>query len=260
MGWPMLTENLWMATATKGLSAMVYAPSRVEAKVANGINVTIREETEYPFSDKILFHIDPAKEAAFPIQLRIPQWCKRPVIRINGDTSRQVQPGMFALLERTWKKGDKVELTLPMDIQLSQQENNAIGVERGPLVYALAIDENWLPQPDWRRDSILDDFPAYEILPLSAWNYALVLDGKQPEEGFTIVSNSPVALQPWSQKSAPVYIKAKGKKIPGWQLNEVYNPLPLPQSPVASAEKPEDIKLIPFGATKLRITYLPVAQ
>jgi hypothetical protein len=127
-------------------------------------------------------------------------------------------------------------------------------------VYALAIDENWLPQPDWRRDSILDDFPAYEILPLSAWNYALVLNGEQPEEGFTIVSNSPVALQPWSQKSAPVYIKAKGKKIPGWQLNEVYNPLPLPQSPVASAEKPEDIKLIPFGATKLRITYLPVAQ
>jgi hypothetical protein len=260
MGWPMLTENLWMATATKGLSAMVYAPSRVQAKVGNGINVTIREETEYPFSDKIVFHIDPAKEAEFPIQLRIPQWCKRPVIRINGDTSRQVQPGMFALLERTWKKGDKVELTLPMDVHVSRQENNAMGVERGPLVYALAIDENWLPQPDWRRDSILDDFPAYEILPQSAWNYAIVLDSELPGEAFTIVSSSPVPLQPWSQKSVPVHIKAKGKKLPGWKLNEVNNPLPLQQSPVASAEKPEDIKLIPFGATRLRITYLPVAQ
>jgi hypothetical protein len=260
MGWPMLTENLWMATSAKGLSAMVYAPSLVQAKVAKGVSVTIREETDYPFGENILFHIEPEKEVAFPLQLRIPLWCKRPVIRINSDTFPQVEAGNFAILERTWKKGDKVELTLPMDVQLSRWEGNSTGIERGPLVYALAIDEKWQAQPDWRRGNIEDDFPAYEILPGSAWNYGLVVDSTQPDKSFSITSSSPIPLQPWSQKSVPVYITAKGKKIPEWKLNDINNPAPIPQSPVASTEKEESIKLIPFGATRLRITYLPLVE
>jgi hypothetical protein len=260
MGWPMLTENLWMATSTKGMAALVYAPCRVQAKVANNINVTIREETDYPFGDKILFHVDPAKEAGFGLQLRIPQWCSSPVIIINKDTFPQVQPGKFAMLERTWKKGDKVTLILPMDVKVSRWENNSVGIERGPLVYALGIREKWQPQPDWRREAIKDNFPAYELFPESAWNYALVIDSLQPQKAFTITSSLPAPLQPWSPESVPVQILVKGRTVPDWQLDEVNNPSPLPKSPVAGTVKEETLKLIPFGSTRLRITYLPVAK
>jgi uncharacterized protein len=260
MGWPTLTEHLWMATGGKGLAAMVYAPSRVQAKVARGTSVTIREETEYPFGNKILFHIDPAKEVSFPLQLRIPQWCNNPSVLINGDTLARPQPGKFITLERTWKKGDKVQLTLPMAIRLSRWENNSVGIERGPLVYALAIQENWQAQPGRRKNNLPDEFPAYEILPASAWNYGLLIDTLQAEKTLAVTASSPIARQPWSPESVPVYITATGKKIPQWQLNHLQHPAPLPVSPVASAEKEETIRLIPFGATRLRITYMPLVK
>jgi hypothetical protein len=260
MAWPMLTDHLWMATTARGLAALVYAPSRLQVKVAKGIQVNIREETEYPFGDKILFHIEPEKDVNFPLQLRIPQWCQTPSIRINGEPAAQPEPGKFAIVDRIWKKGDQVELILPMVVKLSRWENNSAGVERGPLVYALAIQEDWKAQPDWRRNQVKDNFPAYEIMPASAWNYGLMLDTAQAAKAFSITTRFPIPLQPWSPENVPVYITARGKKIPSWQLDEVDDTQPLPLSPVLNNEKEEMLRLIPFGATRLRIAYIPVVE
>ena len=57
------------------LCAAMYAPNTVHAKVVKGTPVTIREETHYPFSEEITFHIDPAKPTQFKLKLRIPAWC-----------------------------------------------------------------------------------------------------------------------------------------------------------------------------------------
>ncbi|MDO1448145.1 glycoside hydrolase family 127 protein [Rhodocytophaga aerolata] len=260
MAWPMLTEHLWMATTSKGLAAMVYAPSQVQAKVGNGTNISIRQETDYPFSNKILLHLNPAKKVSFPLGLRIPQWCNNPQILLNGDTLAQPQPGKFVTLEREWNKGDKVELIFPMAMRMSRWENNSIGIERGPLVYALAIKEKWQATSDWHRNNIPDEFPAYEISPVSPWNYGLVVDTLQIEKTLSVSTQSPVAQQPWSAENVPVYITATGKIIPQWKLNTFQHPAPLPVSPVESASKEETIKLIPFGATRLRMTYLPIVK
>jgi hypothetical protein len=207
-----------------------------------------------------LFHIEPEKDVNFPLQLRIPQWCQTPSIRINGEPAAQPEPGKFAIVDRIWKKGDQVELILPMVVKLSRWENNSAGVERGPLVYALAIQEDWKAQPDWRRNQVKDNFPAYEIMPASAWNYGLVLDTAQAAKTFSITTRSPIPLQPWSPENVPVYITARGKKIPSWQLDEVDDTQPLPLSPVLNNEKEEMLRLIPFGATRLRIAYIPVVE
>ena len=50
-GWPKFVQNLWYATADNGVAALVYAPSNVTAKVANGIEVRIQEQTAYPFDE-----------------------------------------------------------------------------------------------------------------------------------------------------------------------------------------------------------------
>src|SRR5512136_984826 len=52
-GWPFFAEHLWMASADNGLVAALYAPSTVTAKVAEGAEVTVTEETDYPFEDEI---------------------------------------------------------------------------------------------------------------------------------------------------------------------------------------------------------------
>jgi DUF1680 family protein len=71
-GWPYFTENLWMASAGNGLAAVLYAPSKVTARVGNGVQVTITENTGYPFTDEIEFTLAPERETAFPLTLRIP--------------------------------------------------------------------------------------------------------------------------------------------------------------------------------------------
>ncbi|MDR1593064.1 MAG: glycoside hydrolase family 127 protein, partial [Prevotellaceae bacterium] len=56
-GWPKLTQHLWFATSDNGLGALVYAPSTVTGKVADGIPVAVSEETAYPFDESIRFKI-----------------------------------------------------------------------------------------------------------------------------------------------------------------------------------------------------------
>jgi uncharacterized protein len=258
MGWPMLSEHLWLATPQNGLAAAVYAPSEVRARVTGGTQVTIIEETAYPFKETIIFTINPDRTVQFPLMLRIPEWCGNAQITVNGEKENGTKKGTFITIGREWKKGDKVELRLPMETKITRWENNAAGVERGPLVYALAIEENWKKYPDWHRDSIVDAFPAYEILPASAWNYGLILDTLALNKSLEYHVNGQVPGQPWTPDAVPVYFTAKARQIPSWKLNKLGHTDPLPPSPVRSSAKEETIRLLPIGATRLRVSYMPV--
>ncbi len=186
-GWPKLVSHLWYATGGGGLAAVVYAPCKITAKVAAGEEVSIREETSYPFEDKVRFHISTENPLRFALYLRLPGWCQDPVIYINGEeVDPKIQEGMM-LLDRTWQEGDRVELQLPMKVALNRWVENSISVERGPLVYALKIREKWTEvenQDKYGRFS--------EVRPLDPWNIGLleaaVLD---PESGFEFVSRGP---------------------------------------------------------------------
>src|ERR1035437_7724954 len=74
-GWPYYAEELWLATADRGLCASLYAASEVSAKVGAGTSVKIAEETDYPFSDTITLKLSTAQPVKFPLYLRIPRWC-----------------------------------------------------------------------------------------------------------------------------------------------------------------------------------------
>jgi DUF1680 family protein len=67
-GWPKFTQNLFYATPDRGIAALVYAPGRVTAKVADQVETEITEQTDYPFSDKITFtvHLSEQQRTIFP--------------------------------------------------------------------------------------------------------------------------------------------------------------------------------------------------
>ena len=120
-GWPKFVQNLWYATADNGIAALVYAPSTLSAKVADGIQVNITEETAYPFEETIHFTISyddkRVTKAFFPFHLRVPTWCKNPVIRVNGEVIPvDAYHGEIVRVNREWKEGDKVALELPMEL------------------------------------------------------------------------------------------------------------------------------------------------
>lgn len=266
-GWPKFVQNLWYATADNGIAAFVYAPSNVTAKVADGTVVQIKEETAYPFEESIRFSIHFAdkkvKKAFFPFHLRIPTWCKQPVVRLNGKIiAVDAYQGEIVRINREWKQGDKLILELPMHIEASFWFERAAVIERGPLIYALKMEEKWAKKT-METDKI-KQYGAwyYEVTSGSPWNYALTFTQLQPEvinKHFKVEKSSAIARYPWTLDDAPIKIIGKGRQIPTWQIyrgSAGSVPYFTQQGPDTLEE--EEIILIPFGCTTLRITEFPV--
>lgn len=261
-GWPKFAQNLWYATPDKGLAALVYSPSTVTAVVGKGVPVSFEEETNYPFDETIKFTLSANFKVTFPFHLRIPAWCKKGIVKINGKVWQEVNSNSIVKINREWQPGDVVELTLPMHIFRNTWYENSVSIERGPLTYALKIGEaSKVVKND--KDPI-DYGNAYqEMHPTTPWNYGLI---EMPEnkltESFHVESKGPVALYPWSPEHAPLIIKTKAKRIPSWGLyNETAGPIPFSyiyQLEVAKEE--EEIVLIPYGCSNLRISQFPVIR
>lgn len=262
-GWPKFTQNLWYATADKGLAALLYAPNEVKAFVGDGVEVSIKEETTYPFEESIRFSLSfdkKLKTVSFPLHLRIPAWCKNAAVRINGVEYKQYKGGEIAIVKREWKIGDIIELELPMHIFKTIWYENSLAVEHGPIVYALKVEEQWKLIKN-ETDPAAFGTSHYEVYPKSAWNYGLVNQPKEQwEQSFSIERKETVPLFPWNLENAPLQIKVKARRIPSWQLyNEMTGPIPYSITNGLETGKDEaEITLIPYGCTTLRIAQFPV--
>ncbi len=248
-GWPKFTSSLWMASPDDGLVLAAYAPSEVRTKI-KGVDVVVEEATDYPFRDKISLTVSPASAIRFPLYLRIPAWTSNPVVVAGGQSVEGLRPGTYHRIEREWKQGDRVEITLPMPIRVVQGFHGSVSVERGPLVYPLSIREAW------RKLKQTGPVADWEVYPTSPWNYGLRVDLSNPSESFQ-VREAPIARQPFNNSSPPVSLEAKARRLPQWVIVDD-SAAPPPESPVTSKLKDETVTLIPYGAARLRVTSFPV--
>lgn len=267
-GWPKLTQNLWYATDDNGLAALVYAPSTVTAKVADNVEVTVKEETFYPFNENIKFTLSFAdkkvKGAYFPMKFRVPAWCKEAVIKVNGtQVTDDCSGGQVVAVRRTWSKGDVVTVEFPMEIECSRWFDSSAVIERGPLVYALKLNENWTKKTIDPSERVRFGEWYYEVKTTDKWNYCFIeknLSAKAIKENFTLVKNDvDETAYPWNLQNAPLTIKAPAKELLYWY-----------ESRGSAAQVPfftqhgndlgpdATIELIPYGCTTLRITEFPV--
>jgi len=253
-GWPYYAEHLWLATPGNGLAAALYAPCKVTAKVGDGTEVTIVEQTRYPFEGNIEFTVRTSKPVKFPLYLRVPGWCKKPEVTMNKKMLEMYSPGSYIEINSEWTDGDKFELNLPMKISLRKwtKNQNSVSVDRGPLTYSLKIGEKYV------REGGTDEWPAWEIHPTTPWNYGLVLNENNPASSFRVVRKDwPGDNQPFKADAAPIELRAKAKRIPAWQKDHLGLVGKLQPSPVKSTERTENVTLIPMGCARLRISSFP---
>jgi hypothetical protein len=274
-GWPYYEEHLWMATPDNGIAALLYNSSEVSVKVGNhvGHTVMLKQTTNYPFDENIKIEVNTDKAVTFPLYLRVPGWCKNASVSVDGKSvDVDAKAGSYIRLENNWKKGDVVELTLPMQVVLQQwaKNKNSVSVNYGPLTFSLKIKEYYkkmdakaaaIQDSKWQASADQSKWPAYEIYPASMWNYGLYLTNQPVNQQFEVIKKPwPSDDFPFTQKDVPVIIKAKGKLIPFWTTDQYGLCGILPQSPVTVSTKEQQIELIPMGAARLRISSFPVVE
>ncbi|HOW85381.1 MAG TPA: glycoside hydrolase family 127 protein [Candidatus Aminicenantes bacterium] len=255
-GWPYFAESLWLATADNGLAAVIYAPSEVRAKVAEGAEVILTEDTAYPFEDQVRLTVSCDRPATFPLYLRLPGWAGGVRIRINGAAvDGDFKGGGYAVLRRTWRHGDQVRVEFAPAIEVVSWPTlrGAASVRRGPLWFALRIGE------EWRKYGGTEEWPALELLPTTPWNYGLVLDESDPASVVRMASRTAPAFQPFTPEGAPVVLRARARRVPAWQA-EGRMAGPVPPSPAAGEGPVEEVDLIPLGCARLRISVFPVVR
>ncbi len=129
-----------ITTDADGIVLNLYDAGRADLRLRDGAGVRLRVETTYPAAGKIAIAVDPATTHSFTVKLRIPDWCAKPLLRVNGQPVEAKKTGDgYVAIRRTWRKGDTVEMVLKLEPRLVLGEHtnrNKAALLYGPLVLA----------------------------------------------------------------------------------------------------------------------------
>ncbi|MCJ8329243.1 MAG: glycoside hydrolase family 127 protein [Lentisphaeria bacterium] len=131
---------------TEGLLLNYYGPSTLTAKI-KGVTVSLEQETTYPLNGQINLKVKPSKATNFALKLRIPYWSKKTRVTLNGEKVTGVKSGSYLCIDRKWKKGDRISITLDMSLHGWRGENECKGkssLYRGPIL--LTYDHRYNPE------------------------------------------------------------------------------------------------------------------
>jgi hypothetical protein len=240
--------------------------------VGKGKEVTITEDTSYPFEGSVKLTIGTEKAVRFPLDIRIPGWADSVTIQFKNRKVVARGGSEYKIIEK-WQNGDQISIELPMRVRIEKRFNNSISVLRGPLYFSLRIEK------EYNSIKINYDNFAYkgsvdwEIKPKSNWNFGLLTDNNKRLSGIEVAVN-PIGRYAFADKGdmiwsaeagkyipsmmdAPIVISTRGIIIPEWTMKNNSADTP-PESPVKPEGDPEIITLVPYGCARLRITEFPV--
>lgn len=122
----------------------LYGSNTVTTILPDKNEVTLSQETHYPWDGRIRVTVEKCNPDAFSLQLRIPSWTDSASFQLNGSPLKiECKPGSYSEVNREWKVGDVLELNLAMEAQLIEshplveETRNELAVKRGPVVYCL---------------------------------------------------------------------------------------------------------------------------
>jgi hypothetical protein len=252
-GWPKFASHLAMAAPGNGLAIVAYAP--METRFRSGdAPVLVTLDTEYPFRETLSLTVDPDEAVSFPLLLRVPAWAEGASVSVAGGRAEPMTPGTFHTLDRLWSPGTEVTLRFPMRPRVTARYNDALAVERGPLVYAHSPEEEWTRV---NADKPHRELPHgdFEVRSASSWNYGVILDPADPEEGLEF-HEQPIGERPFSPEGAGMAASIRARRLPGWEMAHGWAGEVTPG--IQESGEPEEVlTLIPYGCTNIRVTEFP---
>jgi len=132
---------------TSGLQIHQYGSARITADLASG-RVALHMESAYPWDGRVRLTIEDAGATPWALGLRVPAWCAGASARLDGRAVGVLGAAGYLQIARAWKRGDVVELDLPMPARLTETHpriestRGCVAIERGPLVYCLEAVDN----------------------------------------------------------------------------------------------------------------------
>ncbi len=296
---PNYVEHMWMRGPGEDgdVIAMMFGPSIFEGTIAGG-QVRIEQDTAYPFEQSVAFRVTADQPSQFRFGIRIPGWCARPAMTVNDHPiDGHLTPGHVFHIDREWRTGDHVDLTLPFELSVQRWPHAGMSIALGPLTLSLPVPgtpqvddaDDWEQTPTEFRLSgpqqRLPNFPAYSIEPEGPWSYALAVGEDEIAAKATIEWRQPT-LFPFDTDQPAVQVHLPARRVRDWgleQSSEVTRALPsfvdgrfrmvehrvrgnytlTPPLPSTStlthrlSDQVETITLIPYGNTLLRLTVFP---
>lgn len=235
----------------------LFVKSRAEVKLDGGRTLKLSQDTGYPWDGNLRIAVDPDKGGRFTIHLRIPGWARgeavpsdlyrfldrseEPVVlKVNGKAVPMSISKGYAVLERSWRRGDVIELGLPMPVRrvaahdAVEADRGRVALQRGPIVYAA----EWTEHGGRVRNLLLpDDSKLLAEFRPELLNGVVVVKGKAMALAHD--QQGGVARRELGLQAIPYY--AWANRGPGemvvWIPNREGSARPMPWPTIASAAK-----------------------
>jgi DUF1680 family protein len=132
-----LLSDWALMQAPDGVVMNYCGPCRLKGRLHDRLTVELEQQTDYPRSGRIRITIRPSRSEQFTVYVRVPSWSARSAIAVNGQRVRHVEPGTYCRLERTWRRGDTIDLRLDMSPYYwvgQRQVEGKTSLYRGPIL------------------------------------------------------------------------------------------------------------------------------
>lgn len=139
--------NYVYATSPDALWVNLYMGSETAMTIDN-VPVSVRQTTRYPWEGKVRLSVHPKRKAKFTVKLRLPDWCAKYTLAVNGKEYEAPEELQYLAIDRVWEPGDEITFDMDMPVKVVAADPRVkanVGkraLQRGPLVYCMEETDN----------------------------------------------------------------------------------------------------------------------
>lgn len=185
------------------------------------MGITLRQETGFPYSDRVRLAVENAPAHPLKISLRHPGWCKRPVIRINGrKVNVRSTPSSYMTIARKWKPGDIIEVQYPMTLHTEATPDNPdkAAILYGPVVLAASAGNEGVVSFD-SNPEVRNDYYTLDYRIPANLNDSLTLDINNPASNIKPAQNPLTFITDDGRILSPFFDTHRTRHIVYWNIN-----------------------------------------